>query len=171
MSDADDIHQPDLAEYFIESWTYSACMNIVQNCDEWSRIDRPNGDYSGLIAYESARSELLDIARVQIERVGVGCGHLPNQYPFASSILLSMSEAEDVLFESSENGSVIQEDHNAVMERASVSNGQILQAMEDQNRFLDLYLHLTKKAISAYEACGKGNSVIRLKADIAAVAL
>ena len=58
--------QADLAEYFIESWTYTACMDIVARCDEWSRIDRPNGDYSGLIAYESARSELLDIARVQV---------------------------------------------------------------------------------------------------------
>ena len=58
--------QADLAEHFIESWTYTACMDVVQKCDEWSRIDRPNGDYSGLIAYESARSELLDIARVQV---------------------------------------------------------------------------------------------------------
>jgi hypothetical protein len=41
-------------------------MDVVQRCDEWSRIDRPNGDYSGLVAYESARSELLDIARVQV---------------------------------------------------------------------------------------------------------
>jgi len=58
--------QEDLAEHFIESWTYTACMDVVQRCDEWSRIDRPNGDYSGLVAYESARSELLDIARVQV---------------------------------------------------------------------------------------------------------
>lgn len=41
-------------------------MDIVHKCDEWSRIDRPNGDYSGLVAYESARSELLDIARTQV---------------------------------------------------------------------------------------------------------
>lgn len=60
--------QADLAEQFIESWTYTASMDIVQKCDEWSRIDRPNGDYSGLVAYESARSELLDIARVQVRR-------------------------------------------------------------------------------------------------------
>lgn len=58
--------QGDLAEHFIESWTYTACMDIVAKCDEWSRVDRPNGDYSGLVAYESARSELLDIARVQV---------------------------------------------------------------------------------------------------------
>ena len=58
--------QADLAEHFIEAWTYTACMDIVQKCDEWSRTDRQNGDYTGLIAYESARSELLDIARVQV---------------------------------------------------------------------------------------------------------
>jgi hypothetical protein len=44
-------------------------MDIVVRCDEWSRVDRANGDYSGLVAYESARSELLDIARVQVSIV------------------------------------------------------------------------------------------------------
>lgn len=44
-------------------------MDIVTKCDQWSRVDRPNGDYSGLIAYESARSELLDMARVQVGRI------------------------------------------------------------------------------------------------------
>jgi hypothetical protein len=70
-----DILQGDLAEHFIESWTYTACMNLVQKCDEWSRIDRPNGDYSGLIAYESARAELLDIARVQVSVTRASCLH------------------------------------------------------------------------------------------------
>lgn len=44
-------------------------MDIVSKCDQWARLERPNNDYSGLTAYESVRSELLDIARIQVSIV------------------------------------------------------------------------------------------------------
>lgn len=147
-------------------------MDIVHKCDEWSRIDRPNGDYSGLIAYESARSELLDIARVQVERIAVAAGHLPDQYPFAASKPLVTTQ-EDVLFESSDNGLSDTEDtpdgiHHELLR---LSNPPIVDALSDGAKCQALYVHLTKKAIMAYEACGKINSVVRLKADLAGLAL
>ncbi|CAD6587142.1 MAG: hypothetical protein TREMPRED_004669, partial [Tremellales sp. Tagirdzhanova-0007] len=164
--------EADLAENFIEAWTYTACLDIVQRCDEWSRIDRPNGDYTGLIAYESARSELLDIARVQVERIGIASGHLPNVYPFIQSSALVLS-SDDVLFESSDNG--MDDDKPAqfdeVPPRMTISNRQLIEAMGDVTKFRNLYLTHTKKAILAYEACGKVNSVLRLKADLAGLAL
>jgi hypothetical protein len=43
--------------------------------------------------------------------------------------------------------------------------------MSDVKKFRNLYLSMTKKALLAYEACGKVNSVVRLKADLAALAL
>jgi hypothetical protein len=159
-------------------------MDVVQRCDEWSRIDRPNGDYSGLVAYESARSELLDIARVQVrlpfaphkssddqvERIGVAVGHLPNAYPFAASSAL-LTVAHDVLFESSETGSLPDEGEKETYPRQQMSNKQLVQAKTDAKVFRELYTTLTKKAILAYEACGKVNSIIRLKTDLAALAL
>ncbi|KAK4686207.1 trafficking protein particle complex subunit 10, partial [Tremellales sp. Uapishka_1] len=164
-------NEADLAEHFIESWTYTACLDIVQKCDEWSRLDRANGDYSGLIAYESARAELLDIARVQVERIGVSAGHLPNIYPFSPSTTL-VSASDDVLFESSDNGLSDKEDENvASHSRPSLSNRQILDAQGDRGKFQTLYLSLTKKAVTAYEACGKVNSVIRLKANLTGLAI
>nr|XP_019048846.1 hypothetical protein I302_02625 [Kwoniella bestiolae CBS 10118]OCF27776.1 hypothetical protein I302_02625 [Kwoniella bestiolae CBS 10118] len=171
-----------LAEHFIESWTYTACMDIVSKCDTWSRIDRPNGDYSGLVAYESARSELLDIARIQVERIGVSSGHLPPIYPFqpGSSPYGNLAEEESVLFESSSNGISDDEElqhtpiapaHPTSDERPVLSNEQLIDAQKDKDNCRSLYLGLTKKTIKAYEACGKINSVIRLKADLAALAL
>ncbi|WWC85913.1 uncharacterized protein L201_000783 [Kwoniella dendrophila CBS 6074] len=172
-----------LAEHFIESWTYTACMDIVSKCDQWSRIDRPNGDYSGLVAYESARSELLDIARIQVERIGVSSGHLPPIYPFnpASSPYPTLAEEEDVLFESSSNGLSDDEElqHTSLKakqrdlndEKPELSNEQLVDAQKDKANCRALYLGLTKKTIKAYESCGKINSVIRLKADLAALAL
>nr|XP_019014675.1 uncharacterized protein I206_00759 [Kwoniella pini CBS 10737]OCF53456.1 hypothetical protein I206_00759 [Kwoniella pini CBS 10737] len=170
-----------LAEHFIESWTYTACMDIVSRCDQWSRIDRPNGDYSGLVAYESARSELLDIARIQVERIGVSSGHLPPIYPFnpATSPYPKLSEEEDVLFETTSNGLSDDEElqhtpsnnQGSPTERPELSNEQLIDAQKDQNNCRSLYLGLTQKTIKAYGSCGKVNSVIRLKADLAALAL
>lgn len=44
-------------------------MDIVSKCDQWAQLERPNNDYSGLTAYESVRSELLDIARIQVRLI------------------------------------------------------------------------------------------------------
>jgi hypothetical protein len=174
--------QGDLAEYFVESWTYTACMDIVQRCDEWSRVDRPNGDYSGLIAYESARSELLDIARVQVsrftvdfpdvqvERIGVACGHLPNEYPFSPPSTHSQS-SDDVLFESSDAGLSDTTPSSPSSLRPLISSLPILEAISNPQSLHNLYLNLTQKTIAAYEACGKTNSIIRLRADLAGLAL
>ena len=52
-----------------------------------------------------------------------------------------------------------------------MSNKQLVQAKNDAEVFKELYTTLTKKAILAYEACGKVNSIIRLKTDLAALAL
>lgn len=160
--------QADLPEYFIESWTYTACLTLVAHCDEWSRLDRPDNDYSGLIAYESARSELLDIARVQIERIGVASGMLPDEYPFQP--IKSLAFGDDVLFESSDTGSNAG-DHDEGPSRPVISNDTIVAALKDRTTFLSLYEDLTRQALSAYEACGKGNSTVRLKTDLAAIAL
>ncbi|WVQ93773.1 hypothetical protein IAU59_000851 [Kwoniella sp. CBS 9459] len=165
-----------LAEHFIESWTYTACMDIVTKCDQWSQIDRPNGDYSGLVAYESARSELLDIARIQVERIGVSAGHLPPIYPFNPASSPYPSTAQELLFESSSNGLSDDEElahspQHCQDERPVLSNEQIIEAQRDQGNCRALYLGLTRKTVKAYEACGKVNSVIRLKADLAALAL
>lgn len=152
----------------MESWTYTACMDIVAHCDEWSKLERPNNDYSGLIAYESARSELLDIARVQVERIGVGAGHLPNRYPFQPTATVTPA-ADDVLFEdSAENGDA--KEPAETKPRPPLTNRTIIYALESPEAFKALYEDLTRSALSAYEACGKLNSAIRLKVDLAALA-
>ena len=107
---------------------------------------------------------------VQVERMGVAVGHLPNAYPFAASSAL-LTVADDVLFESSETGSLPDEEQTQAHPRQQMSNTQLVQAKNDIEVFRDLYMTLTKKAILAYEACGKVNSIIRLRTDLAALAL
>jgi hypothetical protein len=105
-----------------------------------------------------------------VERIGVAVGHLPNAYPFAAASAL-LTIADDVLFESSETGSLPDEGEADSHPRQQISNTQLVQAKNDAEVFRELYTTLTKKAILAYEACGKINSIIRLKTDLAALAL
>ncbi|WVQ80318.1 hypothetical protein IAT38_002423 [Cryptococcus sp. DSM 104549] len=164
--------ETDLPEHFIESWTYTACMDIVAKCDQWSRIDRPNNDYSGLIAYESARSELLDIARIQVERLGVAAGHLPNTYPFQPPSA-PIPTKDDVLFEGSSSASSSASppaSPRTAPTRPPLSNQVLLDALSDPQNFTSLYTALTQKSLTAYEKCGKLGSAVRLKADLAALA-
>jgi len=84
-----------------------------------------------------------------------------------------VSTSDDVLFECSDSG--VDNDDNAKVDepasRGTVSNRQLAEAMADVIKFRNLYLTLTKKAIIAYEACCKANSVLRLKTDLAGLAL
>jgi hypothetical protein len=106
----------------------------------------------------------------QVERIGVATGHLPNAYPF-SPLSTIIALTDDVLFESSDAGMSDTADDFSTGSRPSLSNKQLLEAMSDVARFRSLYLNLTKKAVIAYESCGKANSVVRLKADLAALAM
>jgi hypothetical protein len=117
-------------------------------------------------------------ADCQVERIGVACGHLPDTYPFSQATAI-IPLADDVLFETfdvdmdgSDDPSGPADDiKSSSRPRLTISNPQLLDAQADFAKFRNLYLNLTKRAILAYEACGKANSVIRLKADLAALAL
>lgn len=161
-----------LPEYFVESWTYNACMDLVAHCDEWSRVDRPNNDYSGLIAYESARSELLDIARVQIERIGVMTGNLPNKYPFQPILSLDGKLSEISLKDEDEaQPQSTPKNKDSPLPKPPLSNEVLVGALQSQESFLQLFANLTEQALAAYEACGKVNSAVRLKTDLAALSM
>lgn len=58
-----------------------------------------------------------------------------------------------------------------IIPRPTVSNPQLVDAMADVRNYRNLYAILTKRAIVAYEACGKVNSALRLKADLAGLSL
>ncbi|BEI79882.1 hypothetical protein CcaverHIS002_0104110 [Cutaneotrichosporon cavernicola] len=159
----------DLPEFFIESWTFTACMDLVARCDEWSRLDRPSGDYSGLIAYESARSELLDVARIQVERIGVATGKLPDRYPYKAAVDVADSDDEK-LYAASETGSIVNPDAEPASPRPVLSNQTFMDAIKNEEVFFNLYEDYSRQALQAYQACGKVNSMIRIKMGLAALA-
>lgn len=58
-------HQANVGEYFLESWIFSSCMSVVNECEELAPLtsmDSPN-----TIAFNAAKGELLDLARKQVD--------------------------------------------------------------------------------------------------------
>jgi hypothetical protein len=53
-----------LPEYFVESWTYSSALSVVEQCDNWA-----NGlklESSAQAAIHASKGELLELARNQV---------------------------------------------------------------------------------------------------------
>ncbi|SNX83710.1 related to TRS130 - subunit of the TRAPP complex of the cis-Golgi [Melanopsichium pennsylvanicum] len=75
-----------LSSQWIESWTFSAALDVVEQCQAWL-IQR--GGQGGSAedqlssAFHGNKSELLDVARRQLDRIGIEAGHLPAREPFA----------------------------------------------------------------------------------------
>lgn len=105
-----------------------------------------------------------------MERIAVAAGHLPKIYPFVPASALNQY-SDDVLFESSDNGLSESGESDTPHSRPTLSNRPLVEALGDQTKCLKLYLTLTKTATKAYESCGKINSVIRLKANLAGLAM
>ena len=108
-------------------------------------------------------------------------GHLPNIYPFAPTSGLIL-QSDDILFDTSDAGMSDNGDRKVSMDgaarkgqtdsvRAGPSNAKLVEAFKDAAKLRALYTASTKTALAAYEACGKVNSGLRLKVDLAALAL
>lgn len=61
--------QATLGENFCESWTYSACLNIVDECQRANERKAPDRDTSA--QFTAAKAELLELARKQVRSAAV----------------------------------------------------------------------------------------------------
>ncbi|KAJ3129072.1 hypothetical protein HK098_002664 [Nowakowskiella sp. JEL0407] len=57
-----------LPNSFCESWVYSACMSVVSQCEELVVVKKFSS--FTMMAYESAKAELLHLARMQLDSLG-----------------------------------------------------------------------------------------------------
>ncbi|KAG0299826.1 hypothetical protein BGZ98_009724 [Dissophora globulifera] len=91
-------HVSNLTENFMESWIYTACMSIVNECDE--TVPLSGDDPHMMIVLDGAKAELLQLARQQLDKLGIQHGRLPKELPFTMSLgydndtNLGMSEVE-----------------------------------------------------------------------------
>ncbi|KAG0243649.1 hypothetical protein BGX31_010433 [Mortierella sp. GBA43] len=144
-------HVSNLTENFLESWIYSACMSIVNECEE--AFPMSNDDpHRNQVLLDGAKAELLLLARQQLDKLGIQRNRLPNELPFA-------------LFLGSED---LTSPPNDDVERKPISK-TLLDAVSTDESFDALYMSVSARAINGFDGCGRHRSSLLLHGDVAAL--
>ncbi|CAO3645018.1 unnamed protein product [Mucor fragilis] len=141
-----------LPENFVESWVFSACMNVVNECEPLSsQLIVNNTDL--VVPYNAVKADLLLTARRQLDKIGVKCGHLPMTDPF--SIYINHTEAAKTL--------------NPDEPKKSITNVKLLEAIDSIEAFDKTYMGLSTRAIKSYDASFRSRAALNVHGDIAAL--
>ncbi|CEP10929.1 hypothetical protein [Parasitella parasitica] len=141
-----------LPENFVESWVFSACMNVVNECEPLSsQLIMHNTDL--VVPYNAVKADLLLTARRQLDKIGVKCGHLPMTDPF--SIYINHTEPYKPL--------------DSAEPKKLITNGKLLEAIESVEAFDKTYMGLSTRAIKSYDASFRSRAALSVHGDIAAL--
>ncbi|KDQ60741.1 hypothetical protein JAAARDRAFT_172897 [Jaapia argillacea MUCL 33604] len=140
--------QEKLPPFFLESWTYSSALSVVEECDKWAsntQLDEPT-----LKLHQAGKGELVELARHQLDILGVRLGHLPPRPPFSS---VSPTVTPDT----------------ATFPKDNISNPELTLALNGAEVFYDLYVRITNRAIDLFKRAGRRKFALRLHGSLAAL--
>ncbi|KAG6845701.1 hypothetical protein H0H87_004962 [Tephrocybe sp. NHM501043] len=127
---------------------------LSRQCELLAQRGRITFSFSGPIlnSFNAAKGELLDLARTQLDVIGVTAGHLPRRPPFSSTCnpLTSPAQTSSTL---------------------TITNTELLAAIKDAEAFYKLYLDATNRAIELYTTAGRRKFALRLHGSLAALDL
>lgn len=144
-----------LPAHFIEAWTYASALSVVDQVDLWCSELGLDASLDGapLNNFNAAKAELIELARHQLDILGVSAGHLPPRAPFTMSISPDRPRP------------------NVGDKRASrtISQPALLACFQDAEAFYELYNALTNKAIDLYARSGRRKFALKLHGSLAAL--
>ncbi|KAF8162886.1 trafficking protein particle complex subunit 10 [Crassisporium funariophilum] len=138
-----------LPPLFIEAWIYSSALSAVEQCNTWSTTFKI--DASKSTAANAGKGELLDVARSQLDIIGIEAGHLPSTPPFTTS-----PSRKRLLHPGTE---------------VRFSNEILSTAMSNQQAFYELYIAITNRAIDLYAKSGRRKFALKLHGSLATLEL
>lgn len=110
-------------------------------------------------AFHSAKAELLDLARRQLDKIGIAVGHLPKAMPFTLSTYHSGPAMDRKLPSlSDEVGQA-----SKASKEASITRPELLSAIEDREVFDLHYISLTERVLASWTSGGRRRNVLRLR--------
>ncbi|KAI8372825.1 trafficking protein particle complex subunit 10 [Radiomyces spectabilis] len=136
-----------LTDNFLESWVFSACINVVNECEPLS-VQIAAADPPFLIPYNAVKADLLLTARRQLDKLGLKYHHLPNTPPFS---IYTTSENEEP------------------SSPPSITNPKLLEAVDSLEAFDKIYMGLSTRAIKSYDASYRPRAALNVHGDIAAL--
>jgi hypothetical protein len=105
------------------------------------------------MAVDSGNGELLDLARSQLEIVGIELGYLPKEPPFSIALPKRTRRA------------------SLAPPNITVSSEDILAIFQDRDAFYDIYIRLTNQALTLYAEGGRRKFGLKLHGALAALDL
>lgn len=142
-----------LSEYFIESWIFSSALSVVDQCDTWATTTELDGIQ--LARFSASKGELLELAKTQLDIIGVKVGHLPKKLPFATTCM--------------EEAALHPEQISKRSSTRRISNHEIILAIRDKEAFYDLYCATSNRAIDMYVKAGRRKIALKLHGFLAAL--
>ncbi|KAF8810122.1 hypothetical protein BYT27DRAFT_7135471 [Phlegmacium glaucopus] len=134
-----------LPPLFVEAWIYSSALSAVEQCTTWSTDFKLEASKSG----SAGKGELLDVARTQLDIIGIEAGYLPPTPPFSTA--LSMDKQL-------QPGTKIQ-----------FINETLNTAVSNQQAFYELYAAITNRAIDFYAKSGRRKFALKLHGTLSAL--
>ncbi|KAG2367519.1 trafficking protein particle complex subunit 10 [Suillus spraguei] len=142
-----------LPEYFIESWIFSSALSVVDQCDTWAFTTELDGIQ--LTRFSASKGELVELAKSQLDIIGVKVGHLPKKPPFTTTCM------DEIVVHTEQ-----------ISKRSStrrISNHEITLAIGNKDAFYDLYCTTSNRAIDMYVKAGRRKFALKLHGFLAAL--
>ncbi|KAJ9478612.1 ER to Golgi transport-related protein [Pseudozyma hubeiensis] len=173
-----------LGSQFVESWIFSAALDVVEQCQAWL-IQRGGQSVTAADdqlspAFHSNKSELLDVARRQLDRMGIEAGHLPASEPFAYAVAgdtleTSMSTVSkerdlpplpDAADETAVDGLGLGP-AAVVTEKRGSSRPELQQAVASREHFDSHYLALCERILSGWKVASRTRDALHVRTILA----
>ncbi|ORX94739.1 hypothetical protein K493DRAFT_301887 [Basidiobolus meristosporus CBS 931.73] len=142
--------QSSFSTNFLEIWTFSSCMNVVETCEKAHVSSRRDSGFHS--HYAAVKAELLD-------KLGIYYGYLPCSPPFIMSLESNTSEQQQEI------------DSSLAEHPKAMHNEALRNAIGDAQAFYDLYHELSNRAIKYYDLSGHTRYIDQLQGDIASLHL
>ncbi|KAF7338390.1 hypothetical protein MVEN_02064700 [Mycena venus] len=133
-----------IPEFFVESWTYSSALSVVDQCDTWAGPSGLQG--SMLSTFNAGKGELLELARNQVSKLAIYLPVLPFATPPGPP---------------SSSGSASSD--------KKISSTDILECIQNRDTFYETYVGITNRAIDMYAKAGRRKFALKLHGSLAAL--
>ncbi|KAI8998488.1 trafficking protein particle complex subunit 10 [Trametes punicea] len=141
-----------LPPFFIESWVYSSALSVVDQCDEWARP--LEWGKNAAARYSAVKGELVELARHQLDILGIAAHHLPRRPPFSLALPADYDASKEAQVTDASQ---------------TISKAELTSALEDSDRFYELYVSVTNRAIELYVSAGRRKFALKLHGSLAAL--
>lgn len=114
-------------------------------------------------AFHAAKAQLLDLARRQLDIIGMHVGHLPKALPFLTSL---PDYASGATFKD-RNLPALPDDAYASDQK--ITRDELLQAIQDRQLFDDHLISLTERTAACWDNATMPKKVLKMQASLASL--